>query len=101
MRKFKMVLTLLLLVAAHVVLAQSTIKGKVSNAEDGTGIPGATVLVKGTNYGVITDISGDYSLKVPEGARTLQFSFVGMKTKDVMKSAKTFFLLRPENSPEI
>ena len=79
-----MVLVLLIFAGAQLVLAQSTITGKVTNAEDGTGIPGATVLVKGTNYGVITDISGDYSLKLPEGARTLQFSFVGMKMKDVV-----------------
>lgn len=84
MRKFTMVLALLIFAGAQLVLAQTTITGKVTNAEDGTGIPGATVLVKGTNYGVITDISGQYSLKTPEGARTLQFSFVGMKTKDVV-----------------
>ncbi len=84
MRKFTMVLALLIFAGAQLVLAQTTITGKVSNAEDGAGIPGATVLVKGTNYGVITDISGEYSLKAPEGAKTLQFSFVGMKTKDVL-----------------
>ena len=84
MRKFTMVLTLLLFAAAQVVMAQTNITGKVSNAEDGTGVPGATVLIKGTNYGVITDVNGQYSLKVPVGSKTLQFSFVGMKTKDVL-----------------
>ena len=84
MRKFAIMLALLLFAGVQVVLAQTTITGKVSSAEDGTGIPGATVLVKGTNYGVITDLNGEYSLKVPEGARTLHFSFVGMKSIDVV-----------------
>ncbi|MDY0103940.1 MAG: hypothetical protein RBS07_13480 [Lentimicrobium sp.] len=52
MRKFTMVLALLIFAGAQLVLAQTTITGKVTNAEDGTGIPGATVLVKGTNYGL-------------------------------------------------
>ncbi|MDD4598836.1 MAG: carboxypeptidase-like regulatory domain-containing protein, partial [Lentimicrobiaceae bacterium] len=62
MRKIALMLVLLVFAGVQVVLAQTTITGKVTNAEDGLGIPGATVLVKGTNYGVITDINGDYSL---------------------------------------
>ena len=83
MRKFAMILALLIFAGVQVVLAQTTITGTVKSAEDNSGIPGATVMVKGTTVGITTDLSGKYSLRVPEGSRTLQFSFVGMKTKEV------------------
>ncbi len=72
-----------LLFAFQVVLAQRTITGSVTNSEDGAAIPGASVVVKGTTIGVITDISGKYLLTVPANARVLVFSFVGMKTNEI------------------
>ncbi|MFH1118450.1 MAG: SusC/RagA family TonB-linked outer membrane protein [Bacteroidota bacterium] len=83
MRKFAMMLALLIFAGVQVVLAQTTITGTVTSSEDSKGIPGATVLVKGTNVGLTTDMSGRYSIKVPAQGKTLQFSFVGMKTKEV------------------
>lgn len=83
MRKFALMLVLLIFAGVQVVLAQTTVTGVVSGSEDGNPIPGATVLVKGTTTGVITDLDGRYSLKVPANGKTLQFSFVGMITKDV------------------
>jgi TonB-linked SusC/RagA family outer membrane protein len=59
------------------------ISGKVTSSEDGSAIPGATVLVKGTTVGMTTDLDGTYKLLVPENANTLVFSFVGMKSKTV------------------
>ena len=46
------------------------------------GLPGATVLEKGTTNGTFTDVDGNYSLSVEEGA-TLVFSFVGYHTEEV------------------
>lgn len=58
-----------------------TISGKVTD-DRGEPIPGASVVLKGTTAGTITDMEGNYSLSgVSEGA-TLVFSFVGMKTRD-------------------
>ncbi len=62
---------------------QTVISGKVSD-ESGATIPGVTVLVKGTNTGTTTDIDGKYTLSnVPDGA-TLVFTFVGMKTQEIV-----------------
>ena len=83
MRKFAMMLALLIFAGVQVVLAQTTVTGTVTSAEDNNGIPGATVIVKGTTVGITTDLSGKYSLRIPEGGKTLQVSFVGMKTKEV------------------
>lgn len=66
------------------VLAQSkTITGRVTSAEEPEGIPGASVVVKGTTQGTITDLDGSYSISVPDNANTLVFSFVGYLTKEM------------------
>lgn len=57
-----------------------TITGTVTSSEDGIGIPGVSVSVKGTTVGTVTNIDGYYQLNVPEDGQFLVFSFVGMKT---------------------
>ncbi|MDZ4203205.1 MAG: SusC/RagA family TonB-linked outer membrane protein [Bacteroidales bacterium] len=82
MRKMTLLLACLLF-AMQAALAQRAITGTVTSAEDGAGIPGVTVLVKGTTIGVTTDLTGKFLISVPANARVLVFSFVGMKTKEV------------------
>ena len=86
MKKLSILLVLLLLTAMQ-VLAQRTITGRVTSADDGNGIPGVTVLVKGTSNGVLTDVDGKFRINVPKDATALQFSFIGMKMQDVALSA--------------
>jgi len=65
-----------------------SVSGKVTDSTGG-GLPGVSVVVKGTTQGVITDATGAYSISnVPENA-TLQFSFVGMKGQEVEVGGKT------------
>jgi len=59
-----------------------TITGKVAD-QSGAPIPGASVVVKGTTTGAVSDNNGNFSLSVPTDAKTLVFSFVGMKTQEV------------------
>ncbi|WP_155827757.1 TonB-dependent receptor [Gillisia sp. JM1] len=49
----------------------------------GTPLPGATILVKGTNVGVQTDFDGKFSLMLPEGKNIIEISFISFKTKEV------------------
>ena len=64
------------------------VAGKVTDSSGGS-IPGVSVVVKGTTIGVITDNNGNYSLSnIPEKA-TLQFSFVGTKSQEVIVGGKT------------
>ena len=51
--------------------------------DDGTGVPGATVVVKGTTVGTATDVDGNFTLSVPAGSNTLIVSFIGFKTQEV------------------
>ncbi len=59
-----------------------TITGVVTDSKGET-IPGVSVFIKGTTTGTITDLSGHYSLKVPNDVKTLVFSFIGMQTQEL------------------
>ncbi len=89
MRKFVLMLVLLIFAGVQVVLAQTTITGVVTSAEDGMPIPGAAIQVKGTTIGVTTDVNGRYSLRVPANGQILQYSFVGMATKEITIGSQT------------
>ena len=80
----------LLMMNASLVWAQSrTVTGKVTSKEDPAGIPGLSVVVKGTTQGTVTDLDGNYSLSVPSSDAVLVFSFVGLRTKEVPVENKT------------
>lgn len=84
MRRLTFFLACLFLVSIGMTNAQSkTISGKVFSAEDGQPVIGASIKVKDSNLGTITGIDGDFNLVVPQGAKTLIISFVGMKTIEV------------------
>jgi TonB-linked SusC/RagA family outer membrane protein len=60
------------------------VTGKVTTAEDGSGLPGVSVQMKGLTKGTTTDASGNYSLPVPSNGGTLKFTFVGFASKEVV-----------------
>jgi len=64
------------------------ITGKISS-ESGEGLPGVTILVKGTNAGTATDAAGNYALSVPNGSGTLVVSFIGFLTQEVTINNRT------------
>ena len=59
-----------------------TVSGVVTTSEDGLPLPGASVIIKGTNRGAQTDFDGRYTLKTETG-NTLAYSYVGMKTDEL------------------
>jgi TonB-linked SusC/RagA family outer membrane protein len=60
-----------------------TVSGKLTSAEDGSGLPGVNVLVKGTTIGTVSDAEGKYTLSVPPEGSVLVFSFIGLATQEV------------------
>jgi TonB-linked SusC/RagA family outer membrane protein len=60
-----------------------TITGTVSAGDTKETLPGATVQIKGTTTGVVTDINGKYTIKVPEGKVVLIFSFIGYSSQEI------------------
>ncbi|MCF6356467.1 MAG: SusC/RagA family TonB-linked outer membrane protein [Draconibacterium sp.] len=77
-----LLLLMVFIVTISSTMAQKAVTGNVT-ADDGSPLPGVTVVVKGTTTGTVTDVDGVYSLSIPDGAKTLQFSFIGMKTNEV------------------
>ncbi|MEP2773552.1 MAG: mucoidy inhibitor MuiA family protein [Fulvivirga sp.] len=60
-----------------------SISGKVTSMEDGSPLPGVNVIIKGTTVGTVTDIQGNYSLTLPNDAKSLVFSFIGLNRQEV------------------
>ena len=83
MKKLIGLFVFLLLVGTQIVTAQSKqISGTVTSADDGLGMPGVSVVVKGTTIGASTDIDGKYSLEAV-ASDVLVFSFVGMVPQNI------------------
>ena len=75
-----------------------TIKGNVID-ENGNSMPGVAIMVKGTDTGAITDIDGNYSLKVRGTNRVLVFSFIGYESQEMLFSGQKEInvRMRPDN----
>lgn len=65
-----------------------TVSGKVKD-QSGQSLPGVSVVVKGTTTGIITDGDGNFNLKVKASDKSLIFSFVGMKSQEILVSGNT------------
>jgi hypothetical protein len=81
MKKISLVL-MMVLFGISFALAQRTITGLVTDKK-GEALIGASVLIKNTSVGMVTDVDGRYNIAVPAGATTLVFTFVGYETLDV------------------
>ena len=96
MRKLTFLLTCLFLVGLGLVNAQSkSVSGKVFSADDGQPIIGATVKVKGTSQGTVTNTDGEFKITLQGSTKDLVISYVGMKTVEV--EAKGNIVVRLES----
>lgn len=77
-----LLLGLLMVFSVHTFAQTQTVTGSVKDAANGDPLPGATVVVKGTTTGTVTDIDGNFSLGVEPGS-TIAISFVGYETREI------------------
>ena len=100
MKRKLMLLLACLLASIGLVIAQTPKKvtGVVISEEDDQPVVGASVLVKGTTMGTVTDIDGKFTIdKVPSSSRTLKVSYIGMKTQEIpIKSGTIRIILKPD-----
>ncbi|MCU4157813.1 SusC/RagA family TonB-linked outer membrane protein [Carboxylicivirga sp. A043] len=83
MKKVLFALSFIVLVGLQALAQTTNVTGTVTDAADGSPIPGVSVFVKGTTIGTVTTPDGTYTLAVPNDATTIVFSFVGMTTQEV------------------
>ena len=95
---------LLILIAlsctTNIAIAQQQgrkISGKISDSS-GLPLPGASVVVKGTTIGIVSDMDGAFTIPVPADAKVLTISFIGMKNQDVTIGAKTNLSITMESN---
>ncbi len=102
MKKLLLLIVLFVFVGTSALWAQArVITGTVTSAVEGEGpITGVSVVVKGTTVGTITDVNGNYSVSVPEGATTLVFSYIGMKSQEVEIGGRTVINGVLESDPD-
>jgi Ca-activated chloride channel family protein len=78
-----MLISLMMLISLSFVNAGIVITGKVTD-EVGNGLPGATVLIKGTSKGTVTSMDGNFSIEVPNTSSVLVICYVGYTTQEVV-----------------
>ncbi|WP_243347014.1 SusC/RagA family TonB-linked outer membrane protein [Parabacteroides sp. FAFU027] len=88
---------LCLIVNIALVSAQTKVSGLVISAEDGQPVIGASVVVKGTKVGTVTDLDGRFSLNVPFGTKTLVFRYVGFDSKEESVKASMRIVMQPSS----
>ena len=75
----------------------SRVTGTVISEEDGLPVVGASILVKGTSVGTVTDLDGKFTLEnIPSSAKTLMISYIGMKTVEVEIKPTVNVNLKPD-----
>ncbi|HOF55778.1 MAG TPA: SusC/RagA family TonB-linked outer membrane protein [Prolixibacteraceae bacterium] len=84
-------LALVFLFSLGLASAQTAITGTVTDARDGSTLPGVNIIVAGTMVGTITDIDGNFSLTLPTDAGELVFSMVGYSTQTLPVGEATVY----------
>ncbi|SHH93630.1 TonB-linked outer membrane protein, SusC/RagA family [Chryseolinea serpens] len=68
---------------------ERTVTGRVTSKEDGSGLPGVNVVIKGTTNGTVTDANGNYSLSVPGPDAVITFTFIGLLTQETALAGRS------------
>ncbi|WP_163710628.1 SusC/RagA family TonB-linked outer membrane protein [Mangrovibacterium lignilyticum] len=86
LRKCIAILAVFFLGIGALLAQEVNLSGTVTSSEDGSPLPGVSVLEKGTNHGTVTNFDGQYSISLPQGA-TVVFSFIGMTVQEVVATS--------------
>ncbi len=85
----KLLMLSVILLGSLTMFAQSgAVTGMVTDAGDGTSLPGATIVIKGTTQGAVTDIDGNYTINA-EANQVLVFSYVGYASQEFTAQPNT------------
>lgn len=82
-RSLQFTLALFFVLTANLLVAQRTVTGLIKDAGNKEALIGASVLVKGTTNGTVTNVDGSFSLEIPNGKQTLVVSFIGYLAQEI------------------
>lgn len=97
MKKLKFLMLALLVSYSSISWAQSEITGVVVDDQN-VPLPGANVVVKGTTNGVVSDFDGNFTISVGSGLNTLEVSYIGYMTKEVILDGSSNYSIQLEPS---
>jgi len=97
MKKRFFLILIVLFVSLTSAMAQVKVSGTITDP-DGNGIPGATVVQKGTSNGTTSNMDGKYTINVTSPKAVLQISFVGMKTVEEVVNGRTVINVKMEST---
>ncbi len=83
MKKYLLLLFGILISVGGLFAQERTITGNVISAEDDLGLPGVSVLIKGTTMGTVTDLYGQYNLEGVTSDDVIEFSFIGFEKQEI------------------
>ena len=86
---FLLTLNMVFTAASAATIQQGEITGKITSKSDGAGLPGATIIVKGTQQSAVTDMDGNFAIVVAVPNAVLEFSYMGFKTQEINLDGKT------------
>jgi TonB-linked SusC/RagA family outer membrane protein len=92
--KKQFIYSILLVLLSLQVMAQSKITGTVTDAKDGSPLPGVSVTVKGGQGGTQTDVNGGYSLQLADANATIVFSYTGYAKQEVSAAGKSTIIIK-------
>ena len=90
------IICLMSLFSLHLAQGQITVRGTVTDATDGTPLPGVNVVIQGTTDGTTTDFDGNYTIQAAEGS-ILEFSFIGFLSAEVAAADQVDVALQLDN----
>ena len=96
MKKIICLLFILLISIGFITAQSSKINGLIVASEDNSPFPGATIRVKGSDQGTISDMDGAFSLHLTDANKTLVISFIGRKTVEMAATPHMRIALYPE-----
>jgi len=89
--KNKYIILLAILTFSLIATAQKTVRGVIISSSDSTKMIGVTILEKGTRNGTVSNIDGEFSIKVASDKSVLTFSAIGYKTKEILVANRMQF----------
>ncbi|WP_298370663.1 TonB-dependent receptor [uncultured Lutibacter sp.] len=101
MKNFRIFLFSVILLFPLTIFAQQTVKGKVTEASSGQGLPGVDILIKGTIKGTSTDFNGNYSFDNVNTGDVFIVSYLGFKSQEITVNSTTINIILEEDTESL